>query len=231
MDMLKELSTMFGFTFTIHDNPDGKYGQNNGGTWNGMIGEVIRGTADIALADMTITSKREEAVDFTHPFLNIGLGVLGYRGAAPSSLQELRGPSLPEDLGKDAGGPREHDDQLERGRRGQGACQPGHLCLYHGVRLNRLSGCSQLPAHPGWQDLLATQLWPRFGTRFPLQKGAEQGHPDDAGVRQDGDAGQEVDRTPGFRVRRSAGRTYGMAFQHALVSYCCSVYMYSLEKE
>ena len=77
--MLKELSTMLGFTFTIHDNPDGKYGQNNGGTWNGMIGEVvpllflspsflrifypranqvIRGTADIALADMTITSKR-----------------------------------------------------------------------------------------------------------------------------------------------------------------------------
>ena len=71
---------MFGFTFTIHDNPEGKYGQNNGGTWNGMIGEVvpllllfilifypllhphanqvIRGTADIALADMTITSKR-----------------------------------------------------------------------------------------------------------------------------------------------------------------------------
>ena len=77
--MLKELSTMLGFTFNIHDNPDGKYGQNNGGTWNGMIGEVecspsfhphyslphpphanqvVRGTADIALADMTITSKR-----------------------------------------------------------------------------------------------------------------------------------------------------------------------------
>jgi len=89
VDMMKELSTMLGFTFTIHDNPDGKYGQNNGGTWNGMIGEVIRGTADIALADMTITSKREEAVDFTHPFLNIGLGVLGYRGAAPRSLQQL----------------------------------------------------------------------------------------------------------------------------------------------
>merc|ERR1719507_2588257 len=89
VDMLKELSTMFGFTFTIHDNPEGKYGQLNGGTWNGMIGEVIRGTADIALADMTITSKREESVDFTHPFLYIGLGALGYRGAAPRSLQQI----------------------------------------------------------------------------------------------------------------------------------------------
>ena len=40
VDMLKELSTMLGFTFNIHENPDKKYGQNNGGTWNGMIGEV-----------------------------------------------------------------------------------------------------------------------------------------------------------------------------------------------
>merc|ERR1719458_1534661 len=82
MDMLKELSTMFGFTFTIHDNLEGKYGQNNGGTWNGMIGEVISGTADIALADMTIVSTREEAVDFTHPYLSLGLGALGFRGGA-----------------------------------------------------------------------------------------------------------------------------------------------------
>jgi len=92
VDMLKELSTMLGFTFTIQDNLDGKYGQYDyvGGTWNGMISEVINGTADIALADMTITSTREEAVDFTHPYLNIGLGVLGYRGGAtPRSLQQL----------------------------------------------------------------------------------------------------------------------------------------------
>merc|ERR1712130_725646 len=56
---------------------------------HGMIGEVISGTADIALADMTITSKREEAVDFTHPYMSLGLGVLGYRGSASRSLQHL----------------------------------------------------------------------------------------------------------------------------------------------
>jgi len=89
VDMMKELSTMLGFSFTIHDSPDGRYGQNVGGNWNGMIGEVISGTADIALADMTITSKREEAVDFTHPFMSIGLGVLGYRGSPTRSLQQL----------------------------------------------------------------------------------------------------------------------------------------------
>ena len=41
-----------------------------------MIGELIRGEADIAVADLTITSKREEAVDFTHPFMNTGISIL-----------------------------------------------------------------------------------------------------------------------------------------------------------
>jgi len=89
VDMLKELSTMLGFTFTIHENPDQIYGSYVGGEWKGMIAEVMSGAADIALADMTITPKREEAVDFSHPFLYTGLGVLGFKGAAPRSLQQL----------------------------------------------------------------------------------------------------------------------------------------------
>merc|ERR1711962_594735 len=89
VDMLRELSNMLGFTFTIHDNADRTYGKYVGGQWKGMIGEVVIGEADIALADMTVTEKREEVVDFTHPFLYIGLGVIGYRGSAPRSLQQL----------------------------------------------------------------------------------------------------------------------------------------------
>merc|ERR1712211_183295 len=89
VDMLRELSNMLGFTFTIHDNADRTYGKYVGGQWKGMIGEVVNGEADIALADMTVTEKREEVVDFTHPFLYIGLGVIGYRGSASRSLQQL----------------------------------------------------------------------------------------------------------------------------------------------
>ena len=32
---------------------------------------------------------REEAVDFTHPFLFVGLGVLGFKGTAPKSLEDV----------------------------------------------------------------------------------------------------------------------------------------------
>jgi len=89
VDMLYKLSTVLGFTFTIHENPEGRYGGYFGGKWNGMIAEVMNGTADIALADISITAKREEPVDFTHPFLSVGLGALAYKGAAPMTLQQL----------------------------------------------------------------------------------------------------------------------------------------------
>ena len=41
VDMLKELSTMLGFTFTIHENPTGAYGSiDDEGNWTGMVAEV-----------------------------------------------------------------------------------------------------------------------------------------------------------------------------------------------
>ncbi|KAG9509349.1 Glutamate receptor ionotropic, kainate 1 [Fragariocoptes setiger] len=45
-------------------------------TWNGMIGEIIEGKADLAIVDLTITSQREEAVDFTLPFMSTGISIL-----------------------------------------------------------------------------------------------------------------------------------------------------------
>lgn len=41
-----------------------------------MIGEVIRGEADIAVADLTINSNRELAVDFTYPFMATGISII-----------------------------------------------------------------------------------------------------------------------------------------------------------
>ena len=38
-----------------------------------MIGEVIREEADIAAAGMTISREREQVVDFTKPFLSVGI--------------------------------------------------------------------------------------------------------------------------------------------------------------
>ena len=40
------------------------------------LGEVVNHKADIAVVDLTITSKRAEAVDFTLPFMNTGISIL-----------------------------------------------------------------------------------------------------------------------------------------------------------
>lgn len=41
-----------------------------------MVGEVMAGKADLALADLTITSKREQVVDFTVPYMQTGITIL-----------------------------------------------------------------------------------------------------------------------------------------------------------
>jgi len=73
VDLLKVLAKFLKFKYEIRLVDDGKYGSFDGSKWNGMIGEVISGTADIALADITMTPMREKYVDFSHPFMEVGI--------------------------------------------------------------------------------------------------------------------------------------------------------------
>ncbi|XP_054152427.1 glutamate receptor ionotropic, kainate 2-like [Oppia nitens] len=77
VDLIDELSKLLGFKYKFKTVDDNKYGaKNETGFWNGLIGEVLNGKADIAVVDLTITSKRAEAVDFTLPFMNTGISIL-----------------------------------------------------------------------------------------------------------------------------------------------------------
>jgi len=56
---------------------DGKYGIiKSDGTWNGMIADVINGTADIAVGGITITEAREKYVNFTLPYFEAKMGII-----------------------------------------------------------------------------------------------------------------------------------------------------------
>lgn len=95
MDLIKELADKLGFNFTF------KNGGNDYGSYNketnestGMLHEIIHGVskaidmdkdkdklirdftpfqyADLAITDLTITADREEAIDFSIPFMNLG---------------------------------------------------------------------------------------------------------------------------------------------------------------
>ncbi|CAG7824228.1 unnamed protein product [Allacma fusca] len=78
VDLLHRLSLMLGFKYILKPVNDGKYGKpdQKTGEWDGMIREVMDGVADIAVADLTVNKERQEAVDFTMPFMNLGISIL-----------------------------------------------------------------------------------------------------------------------------------------------------------
>ncbi|XP_045499150.1 glutamate receptor ionotropic, kainate 2 isoform X1 [Colias croceus] len=78
IDLIHEISKILGFNYTFKLAPDGRYGSFNRETkeWDGMIRELLEQRADLAIADLTITYDREQVVDFTMPFMNLGISVL-----------------------------------------------------------------------------------------------------------------------------------------------------------
>lgn len=46
------------------------------GNWDGIVGELVRGEADIAIAPLTISSQRERAIEFSMPFMNMGISIM-----------------------------------------------------------------------------------------------------------------------------------------------------------
>ncbi|RUS90768.1 hypothetical protein EGW08_001479, partial [Elysia chlorotica] len=86
MDMLHEIAKQVKFDFTIHLSKDGLFGsfeKHNGSDqkfWNGMMGELMRGEADLIVAPLTINPERANDIDFTKPFKYQGLNILVKKG-------------------------------------------------------------------------------------------------------------------------------------------------------
>lgn len=78
IELIQKLSERLGFNYTFILQEDGAYGSLNKETneWNGMLREIMDGRADLAITDLTITSERESATDFTMPFMNLGISIL-----------------------------------------------------------------------------------------------------------------------------------------------------------
>uniref|UniRef100_A0A914VZL7 Glutamate receptor ionotropic, kainate 2 n=1 Tax=Plectus sambesii TaxID=2011161 RepID=A0A914VZL7_9BILA len=79
VDLLTKLSENLGFDFEINVVDDGKYGEpinETSGKWDGMIGQLLNKHADMAVAPITVTARRLEVIDFTNPFLQLGISML-----------------------------------------------------------------------------------------------------------------------------------------------------------
>ncbi|XP_074105439.1 glutamate receptor ionotropic, kainate 2 isoform X3 [Cotesia typhae] len=78
IDLLREIARMVGFTYKIELVPDGKYGvyDYETGEWNGIVRQLMDKKADLAVGSMTINYARESVIDFTKPFMNLGISIL-----------------------------------------------------------------------------------------------------------------------------------------------------------
>ncbi|KAK5611158.1 Glutamate receptor 1 [Crenichthys baileyi] len=77
-ELASEIAKHVGFNYQLELVGDGKYGARDPESkmWNGMVGELVYGKADMAVAPLTITLVREQVIDFTKPFMSLGISIM-----------------------------------------------------------------------------------------------------------------------------------------------------------
>ncbi|XP_048022528.1 glutamate receptor 1b isoform X4 [Megalobrama amblycephala] len=78
VELAAEIAKHVGYSYRLELVGDGKYGARDAETmmWNGMVGELVYGKADVAVAPLTITLVREEVIDFSKPFMSLGISIM-----------------------------------------------------------------------------------------------------------------------------------------------------------
>ncbi|XP_051536245.1 glutamate receptor 1-like isoform X3 [Myxocyprinus asiaticus] len=78
VELAAEIAKHVGYSYRLELVGDGKYGARDTETkmWNGMVGELVYGKADVAVAPLTITLVREEVIDFSKPFMSLGISIM-----------------------------------------------------------------------------------------------------------------------------------------------------------
>uniref|UniRef100_A0A671MJA3 Glutamate receptor n=1 Tax=Sinocyclocheilus anshuiensis TaxID=1608454 RepID=A0A671MJA3_9TELE len=82
IDLLIKLAMTMNFTYEVHLVADGKFGtqervnNSNKKEWNGMMGELLGGLADMIVAPLTINNERAQYIEFSKPFKYQGLTIL-----------------------------------------------------------------------------------------------------------------------------------------------------------
>ncbi|CAD6992161.1 glutamate receptor ionotropic, kainate 2 isoform X2 [Ceratitis capitata] len=77
VDLIETLAEKLGFNFIFKDGGS-DYGSYNSttNTSTGMLKEIREGRAHLAITDLTITAARQQGVDFSIPFMNLGIAII-----------------------------------------------------------------------------------------------------------------------------------------------------------
>nr|WCF43354.1 chemosensory receptor iGluR6 [Spodoptera frugiperda] len=75
IDLIEKLSEILGFSYEFEVEQD--YGsKTETGEWTGMALQLREDKADLAICDLTITAVRQSGIDFSTPFMTLGIGIL-----------------------------------------------------------------------------------------------------------------------------------------------------------
>ncbi|KAG5835253.1 hypothetical protein ANANG_G00270400 [Anguilla anguilla] len=98
IDLLIKLAMTMNFTYEVHLVGDGKFGtqervnNSNKKEWNGMMGELLGGLADMIVAPLTINNERAQYIEFSKPFKYQGLTILVKKEIPRSTLDSFMQP-------------------------------------------------------------------------------------------------------------------------------------------
>ncbi|KAL3313698.1 hypothetical protein Ciccas_007699 [Cichlidogyrus casuarinus] len=93
IDLLEELKQRHGFKYTLKFATGKTFGKMDAsGRWNGIIGDLIDGKADLAIGSLTVTYDREQVIDFTTPFMSLALSVIIKKKASQSDIFQFMAP-------------------------------------------------------------------------------------------------------------------------------------------
>ena len=90
VDLMNEVSKITNnITFEPYIVSDGQFGDKINGSWTGIMKDLITGKADITFAPMTYTAERAKSVQFSSPYLNVGLRLMELKKKQQTKLDSF----------------------------------------------------------------------------------------------------------------------------------------------
>ena len=86
-EILDELARDLNFSYVVSEPPDGQWGiEEKDGNWTGMIRQVQKEEVDFAAAGFSVTSQREQVIDFAAPYFHEQSVVIMKRPAGDTKI-------------------------------------------------------------------------------------------------------------------------------------------------
>ncbi|XP_063711240.1 glutamate receptor ionotropic, NMDA 1-like isoform X2 [Symsagittifera roscoffensis] len=95
VEVLKSLANDLNFKYQAFLTPEATIGSYTEGQWRGMIGDILRDSADMAAGATSITPQRAEAIQFSVPYYSSAFGTLSARKPPRPATSAFMDPFSP----------------------------------------------------------------------------------------------------------------------------------------